>query len=96
MICEYCGKSVLKNKKIIISHMNVTQNPQKRIFCSIKCKEKWCFHIKKYPKGMMVIWKVIKNKEKWSFFREYIEVEYPPFAGAEIQYSCFAPFNPFN
>jgi len=43
-ICEFCGKSIVGtkwNKKY--HHINITQTPEKRFFCSRQCKIKWIF-----------------------------------------------------
>jgi len=42
--CEFCGKSIVGtkwNKKY--HHINITQTPKKRFFCSRQCKIKWIF-----------------------------------------------------
>ncbi|MFW9780812.1 MAG: hypothetical protein ACFFFB_00840 [Candidatus Heimdallarchaeota archaeon] len=42
--CEFCGKKILRNtwnKKY--HHINICQIPEKRFFCSLKCKFGWIF-----------------------------------------------------
>lgn len=42
--CEFCGKSIVGTKwKKEYHHINITQIPEKRYFCSRQCKLKWIF-----------------------------------------------------
>ena len=42
--CEFCGKNIVGSKwKKEYHHINISQNPQKRFFCSRQCKLKWVF-----------------------------------------------------
>jgi hypothetical protein len=91
MICEYCGKLFSKLKKGRIEHINITQETQKHLFCSIKCKEEWCLHIKKHPIGVMVMWSIGHFNNRFFFVKNFKRVRYPSFIGTEIRYSRFAP-----
>jgi len=42
--CEFCGKSTKGSKwNKEYHHINITQTPQKRFFCSRQCKIRWIF-----------------------------------------------------
>ena len=42
--CEFCGKSIVGTKwNKEYHHINITQKPEKRFFCSRQCKLKWVF-----------------------------------------------------
>ena len=42
--CEFCGKNIVGTKwKKEYHHINITQKPKKRFFCSRQCKLRWIF-----------------------------------------------------
>ncbi|UCD01840.1 MAG: hypothetical protein JSV23_02135 [Promethearchaeota archaeon] len=42
--CEFCGKSIVSTKwNKQYHHINITQKPEKRLFCSRQCKLSWIF-----------------------------------------------------
>lgn len=42
--CEFCGKSIVGTKwNKEYHHINITQKPEKRFFCSRQCKLRWIF-----------------------------------------------------
>jgi len=44
--CEFCGKSIVSNKwNKEHHHINICQQPKKRLFCSRQCKLKWVFKV---------------------------------------------------
>ncbi|MFX1569045.1 MAG: hypothetical protein ACFFCV_11840 [Promethearchaeota archaeon] len=43
--CEFCGKHIVGTKwNKQYHHINISQNPKKRLFCSHQCKLKWIFN----------------------------------------------------
>ncbi|MFX1322784.1 MAG: hypothetical protein ACFFAQ_14195 [Promethearchaeota archaeon] len=44
--CENCGKNIVNNKwNKEYYHINISQEPVKRFFCSRQCKLRWIFKI---------------------------------------------------
>ncbi|MFX1322788.1 MAG: hypothetical protein ACFFAQ_14215 [Promethearchaeota archaeon] len=45
-VCEFCGKFIGNNKwGRVHQHINICQQPEKRVFCSDKCKLSWIFRV---------------------------------------------------
>ena len=43
-ICEFCGKRIVGSKwNKEYNHVNICQDPAKRMFCSHQCKIRWIF-----------------------------------------------------
>lgn len=61
--CTHCSKE-LKNKRNIVVHINIHNNPRLRFFCSKECKVQWIYIIQRDNK---VLNDYIENYPNWSY-----------------------------
>ena len=75
MICEYCKKDIKKRKIGNIKRLiNICQTPQTRVFCSKKCKDKWCFGVQSNKNKTIVVWSLGAYYDNFFFVKKMMKI----------------------
>ena len=89
--CYYCNKNVRRKDKKYILHINIGRSHKKKVFCTKKHRDLWCFQVQKNIGKRATTWGIGSYLGRQFFLKKVIPIKENAFIPTSLNKSYFSP-----